>query len=71
MGEITSENVSKIIKEINPQIQEQGTLKIIQTMKTTSRNIILKVLKMNDTEKKSKRSLRRKDSLLQSNETHS
>ena len=42
----------RLVKDINPKIQEQGTLRRIKTMKTTSRSIIFKMMKAKYTEKK-------------------
>ena len=42
----------RLVKDINPQIQEQGKLRRIKTMKTTSRSIIFKMMKGKYTEKK-------------------
>ena len=46
-----SAHFPRLVKDINPQIQEQGTLRI-KMMKTTSRSIILKIMKAKYTEKK-------------------
>ena len=45
-----SAHFPRLVKDINPQIQEQGTLRI--KMMKTSRSIILKIMKAKYTEKK-------------------